>query len=605
MQNWDYYWWKKSDSEMCTAIFAYVRNLDTQQANRQIDNMRNMRLYSNMEVSGFRRYALANAEPSSASLPRLTLNVVQSQIDTVTSKIAKNKPRPYFLTEGGDWSQKRRAERLTQFTDGQFYETRMYEKARTVFKDSCIFGTGALKYYVEDGKIKTERVFIDEIMIDDNEALYGEPRQLHQKKWVHKDVLKAAFPRFKGAIDAAVSDSPSFTDSSFGRDGNMLLVIESWKLPSGPKSKDGMHAICINNQTLFSEDYTKSYFPFTFMRWNTRPLGFFGQGISEQLTGLQLEINKLLKTIQVSMHLVSIPKIFMEASSKIVTTHLNNKIGGIIKYAGQPPTEGALGRVPIELFQQLERLYDKSYQITGISQMSAQSQKPAGLNSGKALRTYNDIESERFMDVSLRYEQFFLDASKIMIDMAKDLDEYKVTVPGKGFISKISWKDVQLDEDMYVMQVYPTNSLSQYPSQRLAEVQELIQAGFVSKEYGTKLLDFPDLKGFYNMANAGIDNLEKQIERIVDKMEYMSPEPYQNLQFGISMFQNAYLHYQAEGAPEEMLELFRRWISAAEDLLTKAAQPQVAPEETQTLAAPQAAPVSDLIPLATATQAPV
>ena len=52
-----------------------------------------------------------------------------------------------------------------------------------------------------------------------------------------------------------------------------------------------------------------------------RPVGFFGQGLAEQLQGLQLEINKTLRTIQVSMHLVSVPKQLVEASSKLVSSH--------------------------------------------------------------------------------------------------------------------------------------------------------------------------------------------------------------------------------------------------------------------------------------------
>ena len=41
---------------------------------------------------------------------------------------------------------------------------------------------------------------------------------------------------------------------------------------------------------------------------------------------------------------------------------------------------------------------------------------------------------------------------------------------------------------------------------RLSEVQELMQAGLVSKEDGMKLLDFPDLKAYYNMTNSGYTN---------------------------------------------------------------------------------------------------
>ena len=52
------------------------------------------------------------------------------------------------------------------------------------FQDACIFGSGCIKIYIEEGEIKAERVIIDEIKIDDIESYYGKPRQIHQVKYV-------------------------------------------------------------------------------------------------------------------------------------------------------------------------------------------------------------------------------------------------------------------------------------------------------------------------------------------------------------------------------------------------------------------------------------
>lgn len=610
-----YYWWKTNKNQAHNDVFPYLRQLDNSQGYKQQDNLRNMRLYGNMEFSGISAFNYARTEPTYNVQNRVTLNVVQSMIDTVVSKITKNKPRPYFLTNNGDWSLQRKAEKLTQFSEGQFYGTDFYAKASVAFKDACIFGTGCLKIFrggTDNAEIKVERVFIDEIMVDDKEAYYGEPRQLHQRKWVHKDVLKAAFPGFASQIDVSIEQIGSQKQTS-ERAGDMILVVESWHLKSGPKAKDGRRTICIDNATLLDEAYDKDYFPFVFFRWNLKPIGFFGQGISEQLTGLQLEINKILRTIQISMHLVSVPKMLVEASSKIVTSHLNNKIGGIIKYAGtKPEWNNNMGAIPAELFTHLNTLYSRAYEIVGISQLSAQSQKPMGLNSGKAMRTFNDLETERFMETGLRYEKTFLDAIKIMLDLAKDIAEetgnYEVKCPGSGFLKTIKWDDVQLDEDQYILQAYPTSALSQNPASRLQEVQELLQAGFVSKEDGMRLLDFPDLKRYYNMTNSGLEDINRQIELIMEEGEYQSPEPYQNLQLGLQKFQQAYLMYRTQNAPEERLDLIRRWMEDAKALLDQAqmeaqamqAQAQMpgptAPAGGEPIGQGAAPPVSDLMP---------
>lgn len=602
-----YYWWKtKLSQPVHEKVFSYVQHLSKSQEYRSAENQRYLRMYGNSDSLGMRAYSFSRAETSSATQNRVTLNVIQSMIDTVVSKITKNKPRPLFLTDGGDWSMQKRAQKLTQFIEGQFYSTDFYQKAAIAFLDSCIFGTGALKVFREGAETKVERVFIDEIVVDDAEAIYGQPRQMHQKKWIHREVLKAAFPDYEAEIELCNknTDEASYINykPSYDTQSDMIMVVESWHLPSGVETDDGRHTISIKNATLFSEEYKKDYFPFIFFRWGTRPLGFFGQGVAEQLYGIQIEINKILRTIQVSMHLVSIPKIFVEASSKIVTAHLNNKIGGIIKYAGVKPEPGQLGVIPPELFSHLDRLYGRCYEIVGVSQLSATASKPSGLNSGKALRIYNDIETERFMSVGTRYETAHMEACKHFIDLAREIDEeseepLKVRVKGKRFMETISWKEVDMDADKYIMQVFPTSSLSQNPSSRFQEVQELLQAGFVSKEDGMKLLNFPDLQGFYNMANAGVEDIERQIEIMIDQGDYQPPEPYQNLSLGITKMQQAYLMYRAQGAPDERLELFRRWIADADGLIQQTAMAmQPPPEPVPQLAQPETAPTTDLIP---------
>lgn len=589
-------------------LFAYVKELENKQPTVSTDNLRHMRLYGNAEFANYAGFTAARQESSSNIQNKVTFNVVQSMVDTAHSKITKNKPRPYFLTDGGDWSLKRRAQKLTQFIDGAFYHTNFYSKLSKGFKHACIFGTAAIKFYARDNDLCVENVFIDELVVDQNDAIYGSPRQMHQKKYVNREVLAAAFPGYKADIEFAVA-SLSELGKDIEQQSNMVLVIESWKLPSKKNAKDGKHVICVNNKTLFSEAWDKDYFPFIFPKWNDRPLGFFGQGIAEQLTGIQLEMNKILRTIQISMHLVSVPKIFIEASSKIITSHLNNKIGGIIKYAGTPPVEGKLGTVPAELFSHLDRLYQRAYSIIGISQMAAQAQKPQGLNSGKALRTFNDIESERFTSVGRMYEDCSLQAAKILIDLVKEIAEetgnFSVKAPGSQFLSKIDWSEVEMDETDYIMQCFPVSALSNDPASRMQEVQELVQSGFIDKTIATKLLDYPDLRAYYDSANAAVDDIERQIELIIDKQDYQSPEPYQNLIYGIPAFQSAYLMYKAQGAPEEVLDLLRRWMEEAQDLMQKASQPQVDEMQAQAAAeaagaaptaAPEAPPTSDLIP---------
>jgi hypothetical protein len=605
--NYDYYWWKKPKSELHEAIWPYLAKLSQNQGYRSDLNLRNMRLYANTDLAGLGAYSYTRMQTSNTNLNTYSYNVVKAVIDTLTAKITKQKPKPMFLTTNGDWSLKRKAKKLNQFIEGQFYSMKFYAKMAVAFKDSCMWGTGIVKLFEKDGQVVAERVFPDEITIDDVESYYGEPRQLHQSKYIHKEVLKAMFPGLTNYINEASRNHTG--EVSNNENTEMVLVRESWHLPSKKGGTDGLHCITISNKTLFSEKWDKDYFPFIFLRKDLNPVGFWGRGSAENLTGIQLEISKLLKTVQVSTHLMLVPKLYVDAASKIVSAHLDNKIGGVIRYSGKAPVEGTLGQVPQQLFTQIENLYNKAFEQEGISQLSVNSQKPAGLNSGKALRTYNDIESERFQDVATRYQDAFLDAVPMIIDIIKGIyerqGEYSVKIPGKKFMDKIDWKDVSLEEDQYTLQMFPTSALSQNPSARLAEVQELLQAGFLSKEWGQKLLDFPDLEQYYSFTNSPIDDIERTIEYMVDKEEYLAPEPFSNLQLGIQMMQLAYNYYKVENAPENVLELMRVWMDDANAMLINS-QKQMAAQQTPDAAAGLGAqaqpPVAELAPLEGATQ---
>ena len=96
-------------------------------------------------------------------------------IDTIVSKVTKNKPKPTFLTDGGDWDLQQKAKKLTKYCEGIFYSTNMYREATRAFTDACIFGTGAVKFFKEDNEIKAERVLIDELKTDESESFTVSP----------------------------------------------------------------------------------------------------------------------------------------------------------------------------------------------------------------------------------------------------------------------------------------------------------------------------------------------------------------------------------------------------------------------------------------------
>jgi hypothetical protein len=427
--------------------------------------------------------------------------------------------------------------------------------------------------------------------------MYGTPQNLYQVKYLHKEVLKKMFPKNVAGIGMSTT---SFGNQAVGREGmeDYVVVIESWHLDG----KGGRHVISTDKDTLLDEPYKRDYFPFTFIRWSKRLTGFWGQSLAERLTGNQIEINKMLRIIQKSFHLGSVFKVFLEHGSRVAKEHLNNDIGSLIYYSGTKPDYFVPQVVHPEYFQHLQFLIQSSYEEAGVSQMSASSRKPAGLESGKALREYNDIETERFALISQAYEASFLDTTRQYIDLVKEMADdgidYQVTSQSKRFIESIKWSEVAVDDNEFIMQMFPVSMLPHEPAGRLAFIQELVSNNYIPQEFALKLLDFPDLEGYASLATASIDDLMAALEDILVKGTYNPPEPFQDLATGIKLFQSAYLRSRNEQVPEERLEMLRIWIESAQLMLTSAQQPAgpTAPMQDPTAAPEGQVPPPEALP---------
>lgn len=572
-------WWKLPNETLFSSVFSVVGAMRDNQNYRRLQNEKFERLYGNYEALGFSSRFKTNRNSDKFAVNRITLNVVKSACDTLAAKISSKKPKPLFLTNDGDFKLQRKAKNLTQYVLGVFEACKVYEEGQDCFLDSCVLGSGIMHVFVDsdEQEIACERVFIDELFVDDQEAMYGKPRQIHRAKLIAREVLIEHYPDYEDEIRRSTVGMESLEDYRTTADD--VLVIESWHLPSSKKAKDGKHTICIDDATLVSEPYKKNYFPFVKLDRGKR-FGYWGTGLAEDLVSVQIEINLLLKAISAAHKLIAVPRVFVDSTSNVNTAQITNEIGGIIKYAGgNPPIfQTATGMNP-ESYSYLELLYKKAYEISGISQLSASSVKPPGLDSAVALREYSDQTTERWLLTAQRYETFYLDIARIIVDLSKDLYEdnkdLSVTandafaVKGRKFLGQIDWKDCDLENDKYSMDLFPVSMLPSTPAGKLSMIQELVQAGLMDKELALSLLDFPDLDKFMSLKNAAIDNIEMVIGGILEDGHWTEPDPYMNLQLAVNMAQASYLRATTQkGVKENNMELLRRFMDRCQDLLS-------------------------------------
>lgn len=586
-------WWQHDDPHL--GVFATVERLDDIQQHRHTAMLTYLRMYSNRAAQGFAStdYSLTD------SGEKLKLNVIKSTIDTATAAIATKKTKPFFLTFEGDHTLRRKAKGLQKFVSGQFYAQRIYDKSLRVFQDAAIFGTAYLKI-VEgfDGQITAERVFPYEIVVDDQEARDCDPRSLYQHKEIGVEVAARLWPQFEEEIRGSklIRDGGVFSDRLTQR----VSIIEAWHLPSTPDSDDGRHVITFSNCTVVDEPWTHTGFPFAVFRLNEAPIGWHGTGFAEELIPIQVEINYTLQKIQRSLTLAA-SQLWVKKGQGI--SHLNNQDWSVNEYKDTPPTHVAVQPIHPAYLQHLQYLENKAFATVGVSQLQAMAQKPAGLSSGEAIRTYNDTVSSRFTHVEQRYEQFHLDIADLMIKVARDIEErgegdLRVLAQGDRHIEEISFRDVSIDKNKYSMRVFPTSLLPDTPSGKLETLEQLMKILPEAQQYAIQLLDMPDLDNFKSLAAAPVEIVDKMIENILERGEFATPTPFMNLDLARHRATMALLRAQTDGTPTERVDLLRVWLTRVDKLQQMAggaATPQQPAEQLP--AEPPLGPGGDQLPL--------
>jgi hypothetical protein len=291
----------------------------------------------------------------------------------------------------------------------------------------------------------------------------------------------------------------------------------------------------------------------------------------------------------------------------VSTSHIDDRIGAIIKYAAgsQPPVFATPTIIPPDWMNHLQFLIESGFRLAGISQLSAGSEKPAGLNSGKALREFTDIESVRFAQTQKAWERMFLDLARLVVKRAErywaDSDK-TVNVRSRKFIEKIKFKEIKLEDHQYDLSMFPTSMLPLSPAARYAQIDDWVAGGYVGKDEAMQLMQFPDLDRFASLSNAAMNDIDATIddmlyfepsqadiedidgygsmdeaerELAVAELAYRPPEPAQNLALGVKRMTATYLDGRHNGIPQARLELLMRWIQDAQELMSP---PQPPPE---------------------------
>jgi hypothetical protein len=545
---------------------------------------RNSMLERHFFMYGHSTLSSQYVSPFEFTRERIRINLVQSCVDTLLNKVTKNSPRVTFLTDGGDWDKQQEAKKREKFVYGQFYKSDVYKKTPVAALSALAYGDGYVKVYAQGKELRVDPTLTMSVVVDEKECLYGDgqPRTWFELRVMDKDTLIELYPEKADKIKKLQTViMPFYVSGTLQR--NLVQVVEYWKLSSDPE-KPGVHAILAGDEFLLDpEDWKKNRPPFRRLQFVKNLIGYYSKGVAEVVTPYQLETNRTLKRISDSLRLVSSPKVLYEYGSKIVQAHMNNDVGAMIGYSGNPPQFVMPQAVGLEMFQHLSWCIQQAYQDVGISQLSASSKKPEGLNSGKALREYNDIETERFAAFAKAWEQFHVEIADDTLEVAKEITEeygsYAVLSPDPKGCELINFKEIGSDNDKFLIHAYPTSQIPKDPWGRLEYVSELMGTQLLTPEEGMSLLDFPDTEKVTSLKTSEFEDILATIDYMLTKDKYLPPEPFQNLDYGIQFMKKAYLKYKNRGCPDKKLDLLIKWINDALVMLQPPEDPAMTADE--------------------------
>jgi hypothetical protein len=579
-------WYLEKKNKAHTSVFATLRHLQKTNARRLQELLVYARLYENAQVKGFSPfdYDSLSWEQQLDDGSGPVINIVRSIVDTLYNRLSAHMPRPQFSVNGGEPAHYRTAREYNRFVFGVFGAADVYDVAQYCLKDGLLGGTGIIHTFELNGEVAVERVLPSELFVDNAECRVSKPFQMYRQMIISKQELIARYPDCEAEILSAGTIETQYTRSEGLVD--MVEVAVAWKRASSKTSKDGRWVVCLENATLHDDAYTKPYFPFSFYRFNKSVLGFWGDGVVQDIVDHQIAINELVLALQTGMMNFPYPYFLIPNGANVDVNHFKHNFGNVITYDGmQPPTAFMPQPVSGVVEEMLNWYIKNAYEVSGISRMAATGDRPPGEWSGVALRELSDQQSERFMAAAGEWDRFFCDIAEKIIAIAREIaeekGEYKVNVKDRAFIGEIDFKNLlDLDQTKLKIQVFPTGLLPSSIAGRKQTILDYLNLGFIDRDTARDELRLPDVSAEENLAMAGRDLIKEQVERIIFDGVYETPDPYSDIAFAKTYAQQQYLKRKAEGFPEEVLERLRTYVEQCVSII-EASQPPPPPAGPQ------------------------
>ena len=444
-------------------------------------------------------YQVNQFETESDTSAPIVENIIRSAIETLISKIASKKVRPYYNLENGDYHDMQVVKSAQQFTDLYFHDINLNKTIVNTFRDACIFDRGII--YVDKDTHEISRVMPWQIFIDPRENSYG---KLTKIVWKREQYPVSLLP-FK-----------------LNTKNDNITLYKYYDLI------EHKEVIYIPETSYYKEyTYDKEILPFYFMWYETPIKGSSATSIVDLLYGIQTEVDYLNTCIKDASQRGMIQKYFVPESSNVKVSKLTNRAGEVITYTpipGQSTVPVLCSTDPMmdpQWLELMEKYKEDAFELVGLTQMSVTGQKPMGLDSGAALSTMESIESDRFETQLNTVVRAYVEIAKMCFKLFDPNDDI---LPPNIWRKSITWGDMVKANDMMSIQFSAADFLSNDPSIKIQQINNLVMQGYISRERAGMLMEIPDLEKGYSLANNAINAVLSIIDDCLNNDSFEIPD---------------------------------------------------------------------------------
>lgn len=437
------------------------------------------------------------------------LNVLRSAVDTTTSKLSQAKVRLFLNPVLGTYKTLKTVRNAQIYFDEVYEKQKIHYKAVNCIRDALVFDMGVLWYDWELKLIK--RVGPWEFFFD--------PAEMSNGKLTRCMLIRKQYPLT--LLEDLIQPGSSYEQVLRESPQAHALYKIYWDLKNKKQYK------FIGQTLVETKDVEFETPPFVWMYYSDPLKGVFSDSMVDQGYRIQRMIDDLCFKIAAAIELTPANTTYIPRGSDIKTAVLaSSKTGDVFEYNVSPdggiPVIAAPPPMDAQWLQLLDLFEQKFYNMVGISQLSAQAKKPSGLNSGVALQTMEDVESERHNVLLNNFIHFQKDVAEKMIDIFPKNEDI---LPNRMGRAKIKWSDIKKEKEMFNIQASAGSSLSNDPKTKMEQIEKLIAMKVIDPTLAANLLEFPDLESAYSIVTAAYDSNEKIIERAIED----GPDPVTNL----------------------------------------------------------------------------